>query len=1047
MKERLIWTVLLFFSVLHFSFAQEKTVTGTVTDDMGMPLSGVTVMVKGTTRGVATDFDGNYSIKAKAGDVLHFMGVGLKTVDKLVSASASKIDVVMTEDAQELGEVVVTGVGTATDKRRIAISVDAVSEDALKKNPVKSIDAALTGKIAGANIQSTSGQPGQQANIILRGINSLGNTQPMIMIDGVQVNASNMSMGTAGSSNVSSRLADLDLSNVERVEVIQGAAAATIYGAQGANGVIQIFTKRGKKGQRTEVTFNSSLSVDNVLTGNLSFAKNHYFATDASGYIVDGSGNRIAVDPVTGYWTLPDESVDGTTLNNKPYKEETYDHLKQLYKTAYTKQHSLNVTGASGNVDYSLGFAYLNQNSPVHGDYDKKNVTANLGVELFEGFTLRSSTQLIASENTTGGVNGRNSIYSGASQAFTALPFVDLAFKDTKGNPFVNYSSTDNGIMPFYTYKFRDVQVDVNRAVQSISANYKINKFIELDYKYGIDHTRYDDYEFIKNQTETNTPGKGITPLEGQLTQRSIKETLQNSLASAFLKFDFEKDFGWNFPLQSTTQIAYDWRKTNYNLVTGVGTGYGVDGPFTLTIANSSTSRDYISEFVTFGYLVNQKFDYSNLFGFSVGVRSDYSSAFGEGSKPFTFPRGDVYLRVGEFLKLPTLSELKLRAAYGEAGIQPNAYDRMITLSSDKLGDRSYFYLPAIARNTALGVEKSKELEIGLDYGLRLSENNWFSKVNGNVVYWTRKSYGTIYDIDTPPSSGSIQIKDNAIDLASDGIQASLDIDMYRSDNFDWTFGARFSNTKTLVDKISNGKTIVIGAGGSGQTSLKEGEPVGAFYGVEPLTSLTQTNSSGERYIDDANLANYELVNGMVVEKSSKQVQFTSEQVKIGDATPDFTMSFFNDFTIAKKLTLSVQVDWVQGADIYNATRQWMYLDKVHGDVDNAISVNGETGAFVNYYVSLYNTSNVNSYFVEDGSYVRLRNVSVSYDLSKYLEKTFIKGLTLTASGRNLLTFSNYSGLDPEAVGTNVNNPLYRGIDLWSFPNMRTFTFAVNFRF
>lgn len=185
----------------------------------------------------------------------------------------------------------------------------------------------------------------------------------------------------------------------------------------------------------------------------------------------------------------------------------------------------------------------------------------------------------------------------------------------------------------------------------------------------------------------------------------------------------------------------------------------------------------------------------------------------------------------------------------------------------------------------------------------------------------------------------------------------------------------------------------------------------------------------------------------MVVEKSSKQVQFTSEQVKIGDATPDFTMSFFNDFTIAKKLTLSVQVDWVQGADIYNATRQWMYLDKVHGDVDNAISVNGETGAFVNYYVSLYNTNNVNSYFVEDGSYVRLRNVSVSYDLSKYLEKTFIKGLTLTASGRNLLTFSNYSGLDPEAVGTNVNNPLYRGIDLWSFPNMRTFTFAVNFRF
>ncbi|CEN49232.1 hypothetical protein CCAN11_1900014 [Capnocytophaga canimorsus] len=144
---------------------------------------------------------------------------------------------------------------------------------------------------------------------------------------------------------------------------------------------------------------------------------------------------------------------------------------------------------------------------------------------------------------------------------------------------------------------------------------------------------------------------------------------------------------------------------------------------------------------------------------------------------------------------------------------------------------------------------------------------------------------------------------------------------------------------------------------------------------------------------------------------------------------------------------MSVQVDWVQGADVYNATRQWLYLDKVHGDLDMPITVDGKTGAFVNYYVSLYNTNNVHSYFVEDGSYVRLRNVSLTYDASKHLQNTFIKGLNLTLSGRNLLTFTNYSGLDPEAVGTNVNNPLYRGIDLWSFPNMRTVTLGVNLRF
>ncbi|MFJ1426301.1 SusC/RagA family TonB-linked outer membrane protein [Capnocytophaga canimorsus] len=1046
MRLKLTWMVMLFFTALQLSFAQEKTVKGTVKDASGVELPGVAVQIKGEQRGTETDFDGNYSLQVAPGKILVFSYLGMKNVEKTVGNS-NTINVVMEEDTHQLGEVVVTGVGTATDKRKVAISVDAVSEDALKKNPVKSIDAALTGKVAGAQIQSTSGQPGQQSNIILRGINSLGTTQPMIMVDGVEINASSLGMGSSGSSNVSSRLADLDLSNVERVEVIQGAAAATIYGAQGANGVIQIFTKKGKKGQRTEITFNSSLSVDNALVGNLSFAKKHFYKTNADGYIVDGAGKPIAVDPQTGYWTLPDESVDGNSINDKPYKEKTYNHLKQYYKTAYTKQHSLNITGASGNVDYSLGFAYLNQNSPVHGDYDKKNITANLGVELFNGFTLRSGTQLVTSNNTTGGVNGRNSIYSGANGAFTAHPFVDLKFRDSKGNPFVNYDDSNNGVMPFYSYHNLETNVDVNRVIQNISANYKINKFVELDYKYGVDYTRYDDQEFIKNQKMTATSNKGITPLEGKLTKRLIRETYQNSLASAFLKFNFERDFGWNFPLQSTTQLAYDWRKQNYNRVTGTGTGFGQAPPFTLSTAKTSSSSEYLSEFVTFGYVVNQKFDYADLFGFSFGVRSDYSSTFGEGAKPFTFPRGDVYFRVGELIKSQILSEFKLRAAYGEAGIQPQAYDRMITLSSDKLGDQGYFYLPSVARNPALGVQNSKEFEVGLDYGLQLSNKNWFTRFNGNVVYWTRESLGLVYDIETPPSQGSVKIKDNAINLKSDGIQASLDIDMFRSKDFDWTFGVRFSKTKTLVDKISNGKTIVIGSGGSGQTALKEGEPVGAFYGLQPLSSLNQTNSKGERYIEDTDLSKYELVNGMVVNKDTKQVQFTSEQTKIGDATPDFTMSFFNDFTIAKKLTMSVQVDWVQGADVYNATRQWLYLDKVHGDLDMPITVDGKTGAFVNYYVSLYNTNNVHSYFVEDGSYVRLRNVSLTYDASKHLQNTFIKGLNLTLSGRNLLTFTNYSGLDPEAVGTNVNNPLYRGIDLWSFPNMRTVTLGVNLRF
>ncbi|EJF37427.1 TonB-linked outer membrane protein, SusC/RagA family [Capnocytophaga sp. oral taxon 335 str. F0486] len=1031
--------------VQGFSWAQEREVTGTVKDEAGTPLPVVTVVVKGTSYGVATDFNGNYSIKVpndKA--VLVFSQIGMKTLEKAVGKARS-INVILREEAQELTEVVVTGVGVATDKRKVAISVDAVSEKSLKRTPVKSIDDALSGKIAGAQIQSTSGQPGQQANIILRGINSLSTTQPMVIVDGVEVNTSNYAL-TSGSSAVSSRLADLDLSNIERVEVIQGAAAATIYGAQGANGVIQIFTKKGKKGERTEITYNSSLSVDEALTGNLSFAQKHPYKTDKEGYIIDGQNKRpIKVDPETGYWTKPDPTIKDTTANIYSYKEKTYDHLKQYYKTAYTTQHSVNITGAAGNVDYAIGASLLDQTSPVNGSYKKKNLSANVGAEVFKGLTLRSNTQLINSKNTTAGVNGRSSIYSGVGGALGTPAYVDLHFRDTAGKSPVHYDPDSNEVSPFYIYENQSNLAENNRVIQSINANYKFSKNLDFDYKYGYDHTRYDNSEFIKNQKNTNTPGSGISPLAGQLTERFIRHTLQNSLLSAYLRLDFQRDLKWKLPIQSTTQLSYDWRKDNYYRLTATGSGYGVNPPFTISSANTSTSSDFEQEFVTFGYLVNQKFDYANLFGVSVGVRSDFSSAFGEGGKPFTFPRADAYFRIADLLKLEKVTELKLRGAYGEAGIQPDAYDRLITLSNDKLGDKGYYYLPTTARNPELEVQKSKELEVGLDYGFRLGEG-WFHRLSGNVVYWDRKSFGTIYNIETPPSLGAQELTTNAIDLSSNGIQASLDLGLFSNDKVDWTFSARFSKGETVVDKISNGKRIVVGITGGGQSTLNEGERVGTFFGYKPLSSLTQTNSKGERYIVDADLNNYQLVNGMVVNKQSKEVIFSTEQEKMGDATPDFTMSFFNDITFAKKLTFSVQVDWTKGGDIYNGTKQRMYFNRTHGDLDTPIPVDKNL-PYTNYYVSLYNKGQATSYFIEDGSYVRVRNVSLSYDMTDILKETFIKGLTLTASVRNLLTFTNYSGLDPEAVGVSLNNPLYRGIDLYTFPNMRTVTMALNVRF
>lgn len=1044
--KKLVQSLFILLFVAVNAIAQERTVTGTVTSaEDGLPLPGVSVKVKGGSTATQTGANGKFSIKVPSSNsVLVFSFIGTET--KEVAAKTSVLNVSLSADSKQLSEVVVTGVGSATDRRKVAIAVETVSAKELPSVPSSSIDQALVGKIAGAQISSTSGQPGQQASILLRGINTLGSTQPMILVDGIQINAGNNANGSG--SNLSSRLSDLDLSNVERVEVVQGAAAATIYGAQGANGVIQIFTKRGVRNGQTRISFNSRASFDNAFVGNFKIAKNHYYNTDAQGFILsDLPGTpRISRDE-NGLWDVPSApALNGTIQNNKPYKEQTFDHFDQLFKNNVpTYNNTLNISGGAEKFDYALNVSNLKQQSIINGDLTRTNVSINLGTELFKNFTVRSTTQLISSDNTTGGITGQNNVYGGLGSALSSRPFWDLTFRDTKGN-FVSNPEQDNSVNPFYTFQFRNYSAKNTRIVQGIDLNYKFSKFLELNYKYGIDNYRYDFSDRIAYQLDTSTPGVGIDPYNGRITYDRDKETFQNSLLTAFIKTDFQKDFNFSLPIQTSTQLAYDYRKRAYQNVITEGTGFPGFPPFSLNAAETKDNSEFIEEFITYGYLVNQKVDYGDLFGVSGGVRVDYSSAFGAGSKAFVFPRADAYVRLGEFIKSKSLYELKLRGAYGEAGVQPGAYDRFITLNSGNIGNRGFLALPGTASNPDLGVQKSKETEVGIDAGISVGKGKWLERIKLNATYWTRTSEDVIRAIDLPLSSGTGAILDNALTFTSDGFQFSLDADVYNSTNLTWNFSTRFGASKTIVDKISNGREIVVGGGGSGQFVIKEGEPLGAFFGRKPLTSIDEVNPSGVRYIPEANAANFTITNGMVVNTATKQVQFTPEQFRIGNPNPDFNVSFVNSFTFYKNFGLSFQLDWVQGVEVYNQTKQWLYRDLIHGDLDVPVTVGNETGAFVNYYNSLYNTNQTNAYFVEDASFLRLRDLTLNYNLTSLLKNTFVKNANLSLTGRNLFTITNYSGIDPEAAA-NINNPLNRGLDLYAFPNFRSVQIGVSLGF
>ncbi len=1048
MKIKILTIVLFLITAICFqSNAQDKNITGKVTSkEDGLPMPGVSVKVNGTTLGTQTDVKGNYTLTVPASSKsLEFSYLGY-TKQNVNIGNNVLINITLDVNPNQLTEVIVTGVGSPTDRRKVAIAVETVSSKDLPGVPSGSLDQALVGKIAGAQIVSTSGQPGQQASILLRGINTLGSTQPMILVDGVQVNAGNNSNGS--NSNLSSRLSDLDLSNVDRVEVVQGAAAATIYGAQGANGVIQIFTKRGAKDGQTRITLNSRASFDNALEGNFSIAKNHYYNTDAEGFITsDRTGKPRIARTSNGLWDAPSlPTLTGAVLNNKPFKEQTFNQFDQIFKNNVpTYNNNLNISGGAEKFDYAINASQLNQSSVINGKLNRTNLSLNIGAELFKNFTIRSTTQLVSSGNNTGGITGTNNINSALGTALGSRQFWDIKFKDSKGD-FVSNPELQNSVNPFYNFQFRTYDAKNTRIVQGLDVNYKLPKFLTFNYKFGIDNYRYDFSEKIAYQLNNSVPTAGITPLNGRITFDRDGETLVNSLASVYIATDFKKDFNLNLPIQTNTQLSFDYRKRSYENVTTQGTGFPGFPPFSLNAAETKNNSQFITEFITYGYLVNQKIDYADLFGVSGGFRVDYSSAFGAGSEPFFFPRGDAYFRIGELVKSKTFYDIKLRGAYGEAGVQPGAYDRFIVLSSGNIGNSGSLSLPNTATNPNLGVQKSKEAEIGLDLGIKLGSSNWLSNLKLNATYWDRKSEDVIRAIDLPLSAGTSAIITNALTFSSKGFQFSLDADVLSTPNFKWTFATRFGTSRTIVDKISNGKDIVVGGSGSGQFVIREGEPLGAFFGAKPLSSIDQLNPTGARYIAQADEANFLIVNGMVVNKNTKAVSFTSDQTKIGDPNPDFNVSFVNTFSIYKNLTLSFQIDWIKGNQAYNQTKQWLYRDLIHGDLDKEITVGSETGAFVNYYNSLYQTNNTNSYFVEDASFIRFRDLSINYDFSHLLKLKRIKNAQLTLSGRNLFTITDYTGIDPEAAA-NINNPLNRGLDLYAFPNFRSYQIGLSFGF
>ncbi len=1067
-KLRLWRCLLLVMSIflLGNMYAQNITVSGKITDDKGAPIEGTSVMEKGAKNAVVASPAGTFMIKVKPGAILIFSAIGFE--EKAVKAS-SNINVSLNNDVKSLSEVVVTGVGFAQSKKKLPISVETITADKLGAPPTSSISQALVGKVAGAQISSTDGTPGAKVNILLRGINSVTRgTGPMILVDGLEVKATD--------------LGSLDLNNVERIEVVEGAASTSIYGAQGANGVIQVFTKKGKAGQMN-IDVSSSAGISHYLNnGNLHQAYTHGYKTDANNNIVDANGVVLAIKPDGTYtsgvningvtqgslvWDYLNPLTDGSKQYNANLK--FYDHFAQVFRTATNVNNSISINGGAAKSDYAMTVSNSYQESVVrnNGNLQRTNVTSNIGTELFKGFKIRSITQLIYNKNNFNPnfTSGPNALY----QITNSSPFFDFNWKDANGDYAYRLNASPvsiNGANPNYYFEYssgNDQTIDV---VQNIQASYKVNKFLDLDAKYGINYEHEDISYIYKNQSQNiNAVSRaayiGYVSNAGAISNTTYNTSFQNLLGTATIHVDAKKDLHLKIPLVSTTYAGYDYRKNVAKTYTTRGYGLQLYPVYNMNqTSTQAVITDAVKPFETFGAFLNESIDIGDFAGIKGGFRSDYSSAFGAGSKAQTFYNGNAYFRISQLgfwdRIANVIPEFKLRGGYGEAGIQPDAFARYITLSTTSIGTGLAFYTPSTLNNVNLNVEVSKETEIGADLSFRITKGNWLSNASLSTTFWKRKSENGIYPVDAPPSSGGGGITTNAFTLSSKGYTFILNLGVLKSKSFNWDFTTNFNHQSSQIDAISTGQPIIVTSNaGYGNYVLQAGSKIGQLYGLKTFHDVNQTKQDGTLYIDKANAGKYQVVNGTLVDTATKGIMFTNENYAFGDPSPKFNMAFINNLSY-KGFGLSFQFDWVYGSHLYNQTKEWMYRDGIHGDFGDKVTITNRTAAYSNYYFSAYADmwgsingarNSIKDYFYEDASFLRLRNVSLSYDAAKLIKLRFVKKLQLVLTGRNLWTVTKYTGMDPEVNSGASNSGFDRGVDYVSMPNSKTYQATLNIGF
>jgi TonB-linked SusC/RagA family outer membrane protein len=1030
MKKIYVLLTLMCFFLLHTAIAQTRQISGVVTSaDDGATIPGVSVFVKDNpTVGTITDIEGKYALSVPANaQALVFSFVGMEKQELPITAS-NIINSELIRVATTLDEIVVIGYGSQI-KSKVTGNISKVEGELIKNTPVPSVQQALQGKTAGVFVEANNGKVSGATRMRIRGSSSItANNEPLFIVDGVPLTTEALNQSGAAINPLTS----INMNDIESIDVLKDASSTAIYGSRGANGVILITTKKGKVGDtKLNVNFQYGSSKASHMRDFMD-AEQYIAAFRQSGKNADAYEDVLYGDPpgTNTYWQRHVEGrlkrysgwaaildTDGNYLGS----EVNTDWQKEAFQTGSLRMVDLSASGGTDKLKYYASGSYNKQQSIIVGNgldrfSGRLNVDNKVNKFIDLGFTLslaRTSIQQVSADNA----------FSTPMQLVALSPITPVRDLDGElyGTPTTTYY---NGLIDV-----EDAQRNIleTRTVTNGYLNFLLYKGLKWHNEFGFDLYNLKENSRYGERTDAGQGSNGYG--------FSNYGQTQNLITKSYL--DYLNNFG-DFGLSAV--LGTEFQKTSVDNSWVEGQNFPTDDLKTLASAGLITDGSQtLTEYAFLSYFSRATFDYKSKYLITLAGRIDQSSRFGADNRTGFFPAlsaGWVLTKEDFLANNTTISFLKIRTSYGKTGNAGIGNFTHLGLYGVENYNGEPGFIPSQIPNPDLSWESTRQLDFGLDYGL------FKNRISGEIDYYVKKTDDLLLDVPVPGTSGFSTQTQNIGSVENKGWEFLLNTTNLTGE-FLWNTSLNFSVNKNTVTDLG-GQDIIDAGSSRFMNVVKVGQPLGVFYGAE-YAGVDPANGDAIWFVNETD------ANGNIVNPTATTNDFGSANfVVLGHPTPDYIGALTNTFQY-KGLELTFTFQGVGGNKIHLSGDTYMaanaaWYDNQLTDQANAWSTPGQ---ITNVPQSRLGYSNGdqgrNSRYLSDGAYIKLRSLMLAYVFPKDLiSKAHLDNLRIYIQGQNLLTFTKYTGWDPEVSTDFAVDNVTSGVDFYSAPQPRSITFGIN---